>query len=200
MQSRQDIHAELALVQAARDGDDRAMAMIYQRYHDILCIDIRKYVSDDDAEDIVHDVFAALCVNRHRFHIRNTLRQYLFAAVRNRARDAMARKRTEEQFQLHANVTAYTIGARSATPADHAILLAELETLIECGLARLTPRCREALRSIAEAGSYGVLSQQLGVGIPTVHTFLWRGRREMRAYLSAHGWTELVRNPTRSRP
>ena len=76
-----------ALLDAARQGDERAFEVLYRRHRDpVFRFAWRLSGSESAAEDLAHDCFLGLLRAPERFDPdRASLRTYLFAAVRNLA-------------------------------------------------------------------------------------------------------------------
>jgi RNA polymerase sigma-70 factor (ECF subfamily) len=192
MQSPREVTRERQLFEAFVAGDDAAFAALFQRYHDRLVRDACRFVPADLAEDLVQDVFAGLWIHRARWTIRTTVRKYLHSAVRNRARDLIARSKTEQRANdgyRHAMYQRHVIG-----PED-ALLTQELENAIKCGLDTCPARCRAALLLLEDHPLYADIARHLGVKPGTVQVLIKRGRRRLRAYLREQGWEEIVGSP-----
>lgn len=192
MQQASEAAYERSLVDAYRHGDDTALAILFDRYYTRLCRDAQRFVSSDRAEDIVQDVFTAIIQQRHRWKIHTTVRKYLHAAVRNRARDVTARDKVDATWaeyttQINAKLDAH----RTITPLKE-IELQELQTTLDIGLADCTPRERHVLDIASEVPLYAEIGARLGVSRGTVHTLLGRGRRRIRHRLINNGWAELL--------
>lgn len=103
-------------------------------------IAIRKFgISPDDAEALVHDVFINLLVMPRQ--VKGELRRYLIAAICNASKNYWRAWRAEERTRAAAG----RANEQEAAPED---MLVGLSTnmVVATTLARLTPRCREALR------------------------------------------------------
>ncbi|MGH9419336.1 MAG: RNA polymerase sigma factor, partial [Thermoanaerobaculia bacterium] len=111
---------------------------MYERYARLMrVIAVRDFhVPFGDAEAIVHDIF--LCYFANPGVVRGEVKAYLCGAVRNGCIDYL-RKRGRERAVFE---DVEDVSADSALPDRVANRLAMAETL-----ARLRPRCREALRS-----------------------------------------------------
>ncbi len=189
MQTPREAARERQLFEAFVAGDDAAFAALFRRYHDRLVRDARRYVPEDIAEDLVQDVFGWLWTHRARWQIRTTVRNYLHGAVRNRARDLIARAKTE-----HRATDAYqrTMDERHEVGPDELLLAQELERAIEDGLATCPARCRAALLLLQDRPCYADIARQLGVKSGTVQALVKRGRHRLRAYLRQQGWEEIL--------
>jgi RNA polymerase sigma-70 factor (ECF subfamily) len=192
MQDMREAAHERALAEAFCAGDNDAFAILFRRYYTRLCRDAERFVTPDRAEDVVQSVFATLAMQR-RWSIRTTVRKYLHAAVRNRARDVLAHDQVESEWaESFPDVPVNPSSRPSLTPEDD-VVLEELRTLIAHGLDTCSPRERDVLQLAEELPRYAAIGARLGLSAGTVHTLLARGRRRLRRYLAAHGWPEVMR-------
>jgi RNA polymerase sigma-70 factor (family 1) len=89
---------ELAVISALSKGSDEAFAFIYNRYWKTLYVTAMQRVQDEDqAKDIVQDVFVRLWEQREQLEI-NNLKAYLQTAVRNRVLNLVARKKVNDNY------------------------------------------------------------------------------------------------------
>jgi RNA polymerase sigma-70 factor (ECF subfamily) len=71
------------LLQRIQQDDVQAFEALYLRLWESLFIFAMKRLgSEDDAEDVVQEVFASLWARRHSLQIRDTFEGYLFSAVK----------------------------------------------------------------------------------------------------------------------
>jgi RNA polymerase sigma-70 factor (ECF subfamily) len=91
------VSPDLALVSAIRSGDQNAMASVYDRYSSVVySVALRVLGDTGAAEDIQQDVFLQLWRNPGAFDAsRGNLGAWLAVITRNRAIDALRRRRPE---------------------------------------------------------------------------------------------------------
>ena len=87
-----------ALVRSAQAGDRLAFAELYvaffDRVHRYLLVAVKNH---DDAQELAQDVFARVVASLHSYDAaRGTFRDWLFAAVRNKALDHLRRAGRQE--------------------------------------------------------------------------------------------------------
>ena len=76
------------LVWKLRRGDRNALRRIYEKYReDLLRIAAGLLNAKSEAEDVVHDVFAAFVDSSNKFTLTGSLRGYLTTCVANKARN-----------------------------------------------------------------------------------------------------------------
>jgi len=71
-------------------NDDTAFTELYNRYKRPLLAHAVSKVNQIDAEDLVHDLFIKLWVNRSSILIKEIFASYIFRSLRNRILDYMA--------------------------------------------------------------------------------------------------------------
>lgn len=88
---------DTALVSAIRDGDQSAMATLYDRYSSIVySVALRVLTDTGAAEDVLQEVFMQLWRNPTAFDAsRGSLGAWLAVITRNRSIDALRKRRSE---------------------------------------------------------------------------------------------------------
>jgi RNA polymerase sigma-70 factor, ECF subfamily len=95
------ITSDLALVTATRSGDQGAMAALYDRYSSIVySVALRVLQDTGAAEDVLQDIFMQFWRNPGAFDAsRGTMAAWLAVIARNRAIDALRRRRPENNIE-----------------------------------------------------------------------------------------------------
>ena len=90
-------------IKALAQGDTKVFHKLYEHFFVALCIFARSFsLKPEEAEDIVQEVFCRMYDEHRLFEGLNTLKSYLYTAVRNRSfnylRDEKRRSIREAQF------------------------------------------------------------------------------------------------------
>jgi len=165
---------ERALADGIRSGDMDAFELLYRRYWERLYAFAFRYLrSKEDSEEIVQEVFFRIWRGRAHWIPAGAVRNYLYLAVRNSARDrleraAVARRRRISQREPAAEV-------------QPDLEAADLFAAVERALTELPAKRAEVckLRLVAEL-SYAQIAQRLGICEKTVETQLARGLKFLR--------------------
>jgi len=178
------------LLRRIRANDDSAFAALIDQYaqplHDYAYVIVR---DADLASDIVQDVLVRVWTLRETLVVRGTVAEYLFRAVRNRARNAVRDARTharvhdllQAQHETRYVVTAHT----AASAADAAILTEEFAAAVSAAVKSLTPRVRETfLLSRVHRMTYAEIANTLDVSLATVQSQMSRAVKQILAYLA----------------
>jgi len=88
-----------ALLLQIQQGEQNAFAEIYERYWGQLYIHAIKLLKDEDeAKDVIQDVFTSLWKQAPALNIHTALSSYLFSAVRNRVLNIVRDNRTYDHY------------------------------------------------------------------------------------------------------
>ena len=92
--------SDTELVVMVRAGDEGAFAEIYNRYKGVLYLHALKMLHDqDEARDVVQELFTNLWCHKTGLVIRTTLSAYLYTATRNRVLDVFAHQKVAGKHQ-----------------------------------------------------------------------------------------------------
>ena len=165
------------------EGDKNAFEKIFREYYKRLHGFAYSYVEERAAaEDIVQSVFLKIWTDRKSWDPPGTVKQYLFAAVRNEALNQLRHQKivTEAQDDV--------ILQFRELKQEKAENLAETEALrlkIEEGIQELPHRCRQIFLLNRRSGlTYTEIADYLGVSINTVNTQMGRALKSLRYSLS----------------
>lgn len=158
--------ADVELVALLKQGDKEAYAEIYNRFKGILYIHAYRLLQDkEEAKDTVHEIFARLWTKREQLQLTIGLSAYLYAAVRNRIFDLIARKKVESEYL--SSLQAFIRQDDFIT--DHLVREKELVAMIEREIAALPPKMREVFELSRKANlTHRQIAEQLDISEQTV--------------------------------
>ena len=163
----------------------RDFEKLYKLYYPKMLAFAKNYVpADEDAENIVQDVFLSLWEKKEEIEISFTLTTYLFTLVKNRCLNFLRHKLVEEEynsqmkeelgFKLYA-LESFDYSYQSEE---------ELQKIIQCALDTLPERCREIfIKSRIEGLKYKEISDELGISINTVENQMVTALKKLRVAL-----------------
>ncbi|SFH12281.1 RNA polymerase sigma factor [Pedobacter insulae] len=127
------------LTELLSEEDRIAFAQIFKRYNKILLIHAYKKLEQQEvAEDIVQEVFSMLWQKRGSISISTNLAGYLYASVKNKALDVIARRKTEA---LYVDSLKHFVGSGVAL-TDHLVRERQMKEIIEREVSRLPTKMR----------------------------------------------------------
>lgn len=161
-----DLHSDEILLRGLAKSDPVSFKIIY-RLHWRRLYDIAFYVtgSEEDAEDIIQDVFSSLWYRREQIQIKTALENYLVRAVKYTAffyLKVNARNRSVKSSDL-------TWHSLTGTRSDEAVCYRDLELLMEKILSTLPLKTRKVFSlSRFDGLTYPEIAREMGISIKTV--------------------------------
>ena len=130
---------ELFLYVEMKGGKEYAFDFFFNYYYPGLCVYAQKLISlsEQEARDIVQDIFVKFWNDREKLDITVSVRSYLFVSVKNKCLDLLRKKNRTIKVQEISNE--YDI----ADESFETYILSELEALFNKSLNKLPERCRE---------------------------------------------------------
>lgn len=166
------------LLELLRDGDETAFTDLYKRYWDRLYVVASHTLgSHQEAEEAVHDVFLRIWKMRDTILIRETLQQYLAAAIKyeviNRLRKQVRRRRLFNRFEQGTAI--------SSDPTGEFIREKELTAELESTIRALPEKCQIVFRlSRGQGYSHREIAKELGLSENTVESHMRRALHTLR--------------------
>lgn len=153
------------MLSALKRGDSKTFERCFYQYYNMLCAYARRFVSMDDAEEVVQDVFASFWEKRESLLITSSLNAYLFRMVYHRILNKLAKDdavhRADERFCQDMEDLFYD---------EEPFCLEELQQRISDALASLPDAYREAFVLYRIKGvSCKEIAQKLGVSDQLVY-------------------------------
>jgi RNA polymerase sigma-70 factor (ECF subfamily) len=167
--------------------DKNEFAAIVERYQAA----IRRYIirlgciNDDDADDLLQDIFLKVYVNLNDYEQDLKFSSWLYRIAHNEVKSFFRKKRTrpalinsEDKELLLENMSYDTHIRDESQRANYTVLIAK-------AIAQLTPAQREALiLKFFEEKSYNEISDIMKIPMGTVATLIGRGKKKLKKLLS----------------
>jgi len=134
------MRTDAELAEAFRDGDDRAFAILFDRYRRPLYLFALKMLGEADAaRDLVQDVFLRIWERRGQLNRPESFRSWLFAVARNRCLSHLRQSRGQVALDEAPE------SALAVEPGPDTREVEQDVALLRRALARLTVEHREVL-------------------------------------------------------
>lgn len=167
------------LLSAMKQGNKKAYGTLFGRYYPILCSYANRFVSLEDAEEIVQDVMLWLWENKEIQTFDTSFSQYLFRAVYHRSINRL----TRQQSQLRAETRYYEYMLEMLQDTDFH-QTEELKKRISEAIHALPASYREAfVMHRFENKSYKEIAEKLQVSHQTVNYRIQQALKQLRVSL-----------------
>ena len=166
--------------------DEQNFEKIFKAYFPALMAFSRKILgNEDDAREVVHQVFIKLWERRMEIDLSTSLKSYLFTAVNNRSLNVIRDRKKFSSDEVPERVADWDAGAELES--------LELEERIRGAIASLPERCRVIFElNRFEGLSYGDIAKELDISIKTVENQMSKAlkilREQLANYLSLVLW------------
>ncbi|OGU54238.1 MAG: hypothetical protein A2V66_12305 [Ignavibacteria bacterium RBG_13_36_8] len=163
-----------------RNSKAKAFEILFKKYCQSLIYFSRRYVFDKQiAENIVQDVFAGIWQKRQNLDPSQSIKAYLFAAVKNESfkylRHINVESRSYDRVIKLVNI--------EKTP-EEILDEKELRDRLNSAINDLPEKCREIFfMSRFDGLKYSEIAEILGISIKTVETQMGRAFKKLREYL-----------------
>lgn len=172
------------LLQLLQQGSREAYVMIYEKYQRLLFLyAYRKLNDQDEAKDVVQEVFISLWNKAHTLNPDLSIAGYLYRAVRNRAFNIFAHKEIETKYLESLD----DFLSNNYESADGLIRERQIEELILKEINALPPKMREIFELSRKAHlSYKEIAIELDLSEYTVATQIKRALKTLRIKLGIY--------------
>jgi RNA polymerase sigma-70 factor (family 1) len=174
--------SETEIIGRIRQGDVKQFESLFRSSYVSLVRYARTLVKDqDDAEEIVQDLFYRIWQDREKIKIESSLNGYLFRAVHNRCLHFIEHNRIVVK---HAEEMSFRAQESPESPSD-ILNYKELQARIAGILEKLPERCGKIFcMNRFEGLKYNEIAEKLSVSVKTVEANMGRALREFRKELT----------------
>ena len=171
------------LVEKLIKGDEHAFEELYYRYHGDLYRYAWKFLRcDDDAKEIVHDVYFKIWEKRETLNSDLSIKYFLIKICKNMVLNLMLREARVNAYKQE--ILASSKG-HFENETENAVIYADFEKFAHAAIAHL-PAQRQAVYNMCkmEGMSYEEAAEAFGVSKGTVRDHMLKATRSIKKFLS----------------
>lgn len=166
-------------------GDKNAFQALFEEYYTSMYFYACKFVDDDLARDLVHDVFMIFWQNKENITIKSSLSAYLFKMLRNKCLQEIEKQKVRNNYSTEAlnldEIAYYNDGIKS-------IIELELEEKLKEAMDKMPDGCRQVfVMSRFNSLKNKEIAEQLGISVKAVEKQITKAlkilRLELKEYL-----------------
>ncbi|PTS99574.1 RNA polymerase subunit sigma-70 [Pedobacter sp. HMWF019] len=164
-----------------KQQDQRAYTVIYERYWALLFRHAGRMLKDDEqAADVIQDLFTVMWTNAETLEINTSLASYLYTSLRNRILKLIRR----EKVQINYLVTLPDFEKEGHNITDEILREKELQIQIEREIEMLPPKMREIFELSRNAHmSYKQIAEEINIAEGTVKKQVYNALKILRTRL-----------------
>lgn len=142
---------------------------------------VKRINSDENAKDLVQDLFVSLWARRRSLHINTSLQAYLFQAIKYRIINYIEANVVKSNYLKSLDKFAFEYD----NSTNDSIVCNDLEQLIEAEIKNLSPRVKVVFElSRKEKLSNGEIAQKLNVSEQTVKNQISKAVKTLKLHLN----------------
>lgn len=175
-----DYNDNNVLIEALRNGDEKAYAYLIDTYHHKLCVYANSLVKNIySAEDIVQNVFIKVWEQRTRLKSDHTLKSFLYKLVYNEFIDLY--RKNQSLFSLEKS---YYDALNSIVFEDDSESFQRVLNVVNKEIQNLPPKCKEVFILSKKEGLTNIeIAEHLDVSVKTVEAQITKAFSLLRSSL-----------------
>jgi RNA polymerase sigma-70 factor (ECF subfamily) len=172
------LNNEQQIIQQLSRGDQLIFEGVYKTHYKELVLFALRFVEEqEDAEEIVQNLFYDLWTKRENINITSSLRAYLFSSTRNLCLNFIKHKKVEFKYKEH---NAYLLKEDSASEND-TITEQELADKIDAAVEKLPSERQKVFKMSRYDGlKYKDIAEKLNISIKTVENQMGKALKFLR--------------------
>jgi RNA polymerase sigma-70 factor (family 1) len=176
-----EVLSDYELLGLFKEGQKSAYEEIYHRYWAVLFSHARRMLqSEEDAKDLVQDVFSVFWLDGPTLELRTTLSAYLYTIMRYKVFNLIDRKKVRSNYLSSLE----DFIRRNEYSSEYRIREKQMEELIEKEIAALPPKMREVFELSRKANlSYQEIAEKLNISDNTVKKQMSNALKILRSRL-----------------
>lgn len=168
-----------------KHADQGAFTQIYNHFYSrLFASSLYLTKSVELAEEVVSDVFVKIWINRKQLGSIQSLKSYLFVAVRNQSLNYISKNKKYRHCEIHSIIDEklYT----RACP-ETSMLQSEMHDHIDTAIETLPGRCRQIYKMVRIDGlKHKQVSDILGISVKTIEAQISIALKKLNSRLSPY--------------
>ncbi len=167
---------------AFKEGSEMAFKLVYTRYYPIISAYILRFCeSSDETEDIAHESFVSLFLNRDKISDSRSLYPYLFTIAKRHTISNFRKKVSKRRYEVHLE----QVWTEESPSLEQQLWCSDLQRVIDKVVDELSARQKEVfVMNKQQELSCSEISSILGISVNTVKNHLVVATRKLRASIS----------------
>ena len=170
------------LLKKLKLGDELGYEYLFKEYYEQLVFYAVHFLHDFEAsKELVQDLFVSLYEKRQALDINQSIKAYLYRAVKNRAYNITSAQQVHEKYTKFVNARGQVHSNSAETEAE----LNELKVALSSAVEKLPPKCRHIFKLNRYEGlSNAEIADRLKLSKRTVETQITKALKILRLELS----------------
>lgn len=177
-------------------GEESAYEILFNEYYQILAHFAMKYIPNVEiCEDIIHDVFMDIYKHKRTFENINSLKSFLYLAIRNSCLNHLDHEKVKERYLEE------TASLQQEEFFLDAIIEEEVFYLMNKAIKELPPKIQNIYELSFQGKTNEEIAQIMGISLDSVKSYKKRGKQILKEklkylmyFLSVTFWAKNLTN------
>ncbi len=167
------------------DNVETRYKQVFHRFYPKLLVYAIGMVGEDEAEDVVSEVFAELWKRRDETDMGEKIQAFLYRAVYTRALNVLKHRNIASNYiSLVENIQEQRLRYQESRSPQHDLETNDLHRILDEAIGELPDKCQEVFRmSYLEGQKNGEIAEQLGISVKTVEAHMYKALKCLRERL-----------------
>lgn len=169
------------LLNQLSQGDESSFTTIYKAYSRPLFLRVVNMIkSEEDAREIIQELFIKLWQNRERINTIVSFQSYLYTIANNLVYNYFRKINSDQALirKLLLNAAEYYLDGQELLENK------EAKEIFEKAIDQLTPQCKQVFRLCKiEGKSHKEVAELMGISMPTVNSHMTNAVKSIREYM-----------------
>ena len=179
---------EKKILKELKYGSKKAFEYIFKTYYDQLCRYAREILKNDDqAQDVVENLFLIIWEDRKKLDIHKSFRSYLYRSIYNACLNVIRKRKSENKYRdffIHHADFSKTHDYGSLSYPLSGIIEREMEEKLHEVFNELPPQCKKIfLMSRVDDLSHQEIADKLDLSLNTVKSQIMSALKRIRVAL-----------------
>lgn len=174
-----------SILKQLKSGNKNAINELYVRYSSRLYRFAFGYLkSEEDARDVIQEVFIRLWSNRGKINEETNLEAFLFAVAKNTIISAFRKKISEKEYLEQLRFLVVKNSSDTEKQVDYTLLNEKVQQLIHS-----LPEQRQRIYLLSRGKGYSnkSIAEELHISLKTVEDHLTKARKYLKENLKEYG-------------
>jgi len=173
-------HTDEELLNFVQNGDKSAFEEIYNRHwHKLYNVAVRVLKSQEEAEEILQDIFLKLWIRREEIKVLN-LSNYLISSVKKKIIDSIRSKIVQQKYWIYYK----QFMPQSVEETESTVVFNELNNEIQHAIQQLPKKSQQVFRlNRLEGRSVSEIADFLKLSERAIEYHLTKSLKQLRAHL-----------------
>jgi RNA polymerase sigma-70 factor (ECF subfamily) len=176
---------DLELFNAVKNKDIKSYRVLHSQYSERLYLYALKFVSNEQAKDIVQDIFLYIWTDARKIQITTSLKSYLYTLVKNKCLNLLKHDEIKHKYFDYALIQLKQIELEHYSSVETSLLEKEIDIEMQTHVNELPKQCQKVFKlSRFEHKKNAEIADELSISKKAVEKHITNALKILRKKMS----------------